>query len=98
MTTFEADKQLIQQPDYGLQQGILFSIEFKFHYLKNLKLFEAIALRKTKTVFALLKSIENGNMHFTKNWLDRNEVWSAEDNHSYLCHICANGILDLNFS
>ena len=24
------------------------------------------------------------------------EIWCAEDTHSYMCHICAKGFLDLN--
>ena len=25
-------------------------------------------------------------------------MWCAEDNHSYMCHICAKGFLDSNFN
>ena len=25
-------------------------------------------------------------------------MWCAADNHNYMCHICAKGILDLNFN
>ena len=34
----------------------------------------------------------------TDNWLGRNEVWYAEDNHSYMCHICPKWFLDQNFN
>ena len=27
----------------------------------------------------------------------RNKMWCAADNHNYLCHICAKGLLDSNF-
>ena len=35
-------------------------------------------------------------MHLTENRLGRNEILCADDNHSYMCHICAKGILDSN--
>ena len=62
--------------------------EFKLRYLKNLKLFsirvkelfEPTDLRREADgIFALFKSI------FLR--LGRNEIWCAEDNHSYMCHM-----------
>ena len=34
---------------------------------------------------------------FNENWLTRNEIWCAADNHTYMCHICTKGFLDSNF-
>ena len=44
--------------------------------------------------------IRKGNLYLTENRLERNEIWFAEDNHSYMCHIglCAKGFLDSNFN
>ena len=35
-----------------------------------------------------------GNLYLTQNRLGRIKIWCVEDNHSYMCHICTNGILD----
>ena len=35
--------------------------------------------------------IRKGNLYLTENRLERNEIWFAEDNHSYMCHICGKG-------
>ena len=49
--------------------------------------------------FKVKKSkIEKGNLYLTANWLSRNEMWCAADNHNYLCHISAKGFIDLNFN
>ena len=77
-------------------------------------LFEPIVLRKKATGFALFKSIILRNRSLSNaRWfygkkrqirkgnlyqLGRNEIWYAKDNHSYMCHICAKGILDSNFN
>ena len=37
-------------------------------------------------------------MYLTENRLSRNEMWCAADNHNFMCHICAKGILDSNFN
>ena len=42
--------------------------------------------------------IRKGNLYLTENQLQRNEIWFAQDNHSYMHHICAKGFLDLNFN
>ena len=42
--------------------------------------------------------IGKGNLYLTENWLGRNEIWYAEDNHSYICHISVKEFLDLNFN
>ena len=48
--------------------------------------------------FAVKKrKIWKENLYLTEDWLGRNEIWYAEDNHSYMCHIWAEGFLDLNF-
>ena len=39
-----------------------------------------------------------GNLFLTENRLERNEIWFAEDKHSYMCHICAKEFLDSNFN
>ena len=38
------------------------------------------------------------NLYLTENRLGRNEIWCAEDNHSYMCHICAKRFLNSNFN
>ena len=45
-------------------------------------------------------TVKNGkqNLYFTENRLSRNEIWCAEDNLSYMYHICAKGFLDLKFN
>ena len=37
-----------------------------------------------------------GNLYLTENWLSRNKMWCAVDNHNHMCHICAKGFLDSN--
>ena len=37
-------------------------------------------------------------MYLTENRLSRNEIWCAADNYNYMCQICAQGFLDLNFN
>ena len=44
------------------------------------------------------RKIWKGNLCLTENRLEKNEIWFAEDNHSYMCHICAKGLLDSNFN
>ena len=34
----------------------------------------------------------------TENWLNKNEMWCALDNYNYMCHMCASGFLDSNFT
>ena len=36
-------------------------------------------------------------MHLTENWLSRNEMWCAAENHNIVGHICEKEILDSNF-
>ena len=43
------------------------------------------------------RKIGKRNLYFTENRLSRNEMWCAADNHNYMCHICAKGLLDANF-
>ena len=43
------------------------------------------------------RKIGKGNLYLTENRLERNEIWFAGDNHSYMCHICAKGFLDSDF-
>ena len=38
-----------------------------------------------------------GNLYLTENRLSRNEMWCAEGNHNYMCHIFAKAFLDSNF-
>ena len=33
-----------------------------------------------------------------KNWLSRNQMWCAADNHNYMCHVCAKELLNSNFN
>ena len=42
--------------------------------------------------------IRKGNLYLTENQLERNEIWFTEDNHSFMCHICAKGFLNSNFN
>ena len=44
--------------------------------------------------YSKIRKIRKGNLYFTENQLGRNEMWYAEDNHSYMCHIWAKGFLD----
>ena len=44
------------------------------------------------------RKIGKGNLYLTENRLSRNKMWCAADNHNYMCHICAKGILDSNFN
>ena len=44
------------------------------------------------------RQIGKGNLYLTENRSKRNKIWFAEDNHSYVCHICAKGFLDSNFN
>ena len=37
-------------------------------------------------------------MNLTKNLLIRKEMWCVVDNHNFICHICAKGFVDCNFS
>ena len=39
--------------------------------------------------------IGEGNLYLTENRLGRNEIWCAEDNHTYMCHIYAKGLCEL---
>ena len=43
------------------------------------------------------RKIGKGNLDSTENRLGGNKMWSAEDNHSWMCHIYAKGFLDSNF-
>ena len=47
--------------------------------------------------FGLKIKIGMGNLYLTENQFDRNEMLCSADNHSYMCHICANEFLDLEF-
>ena len=42
--------------------------------------------------------LEKGNLYLTENRLSGNEMWSAADNHNYICHIYGKGFLDSNFT
>ena len=44
------------------------------------------------------RKIRKGNFYFTENRLERNEIWFAEGNYGYMCHICGKGFLDSNFN
>ena len=48
--------------------------------------------------FTVKRKIGEGNLYSTETRLGRNKMWCAEDNHSYMCHICAKGFLDSNFN
>ena len=37
-------------------------------------------------------------LYLNENRLKKNEMSCAEDNHSYMCHICAKGFLDSNIN
>ena len=42
----------------------------------------------------------NGNRYLSENWLRRNKMWCAADNHNYIyvSDICAKGLLDSSFN
>ena len=44
------------------------------------------------------RKIGKGNLYLTENWLSRNEMWCASDNHNNMCYICAKELLDSNFN
>ena len=44
------------------------------------------------------RKIRKGNLYLTENWLSRNEMWCATDNHNNMCPICAKVLLDSNFN
>ena len=44
----------------------------------------------------LIGEIGKGNLYLNENRLGGNEIWRAEDNHSYMYHICAKSFLDSN--
>ena len=44
------------------------------------------------------RKTRKGNLYLTENRLERNEIRFVEDNHSYMCHIFAKGVLDSNFN
>ena len=37
--------------------------------------------------------LEWAYLPLTENRLGRNDTWYVEDNHNYMCHICAKGVL-----
>ena len=37
-------------------------------------------------------------MYLSENRLGKNEIWCAENNHSYMSRVCAKGFLDSNFN
>ena len=47
-----------------------------------------------------VKKRKNGkeNLYLVENRVGRNEILCAENNHSYMCHICAKEFLDSNFN
>ena len=65
---------------------------FKSIFLRNQ------SLSNVRWFYAKNFKIGEGNLYLTENQLSRNEIWYAEDNHIYMCHICAKGILDSNFN
>ena len=66
-------------------------------------LFKSILLRNrylsnVRWVYNKKCKIWKGVLYLTENQLGRNKIWCAEDHHSYMCHICAKGFLDVNFN
>ena len=66
-------------------------------------LFKSIFLRNqsfssARWFYGKKRKIVKGNLYLTENWLHRNKIWHAADNHSYMCHVCAKGSLDSNFN
>ena len=44
------------------------------------------------------RKIRKENLYLTENRFTTNEMWCAVVNHSYICHICAKGFLNTNFT
>ena len=75
----------------------------KLFLIRVKELFEPIVLRKkgdgfcpsnARGFYGKRRKFRKGNLYLTENRLSRNEIWYAEDDHSYMCHICAKGVLD----
>ena len=57
------------------------------------------SLSKARWFYAKKCKIGKGNLYATKNWVCRNEIYCAEDNHSYMSNMCANSeFSDSNYS
>ena len=56
------------------------------------------SLSNTRWFYAKKCKIGKENLYLTENWLSRNEIRCAADNHNYMCHICAKGFSNLNFN
>ena len=55
------------------------------------------SLSNARWFYGKKRKIRKGNRYVTENQSKTNEIWFAEDNHSYMCHIRAKGFLDPNF-
>ena len=56
------------------------------------------SLSNARGFYGKKRKIRKGNFYLTENRLEKNEIWFAEDNHSYMCHICIKGFLDWNIN
>ena len=65
---------------------------FKSIFLRNWSLSNA------RWFYGKNAKIEKENIYSTENRFGRNEMWCAEDNDSYMCHIYAKGFLDSNLN
>ena len=52
------------------------------------------SLSNARWFYGKKHKIRKDNLYLTENWLERNEIWFAEDNHSFMCHICAKRYLN----
>ena len=73
----------------GLSTGFTL---FKNVFLRN------CFLSNGRWFYGKKRKIGKWNLHLTENLQSRNEMWCAADNHNYVCHICAKGIIDSNFN
>ena len=55
-------------------------------------------LSNARWFYAKQGKIGKGNIYSTKNRLNDNDMWCESDNHNYMCHLCAKGLLDSNLN
>ena len=84
-------KELFEPIELRKKRRWVFAL-FKSIFLRNR------SLSNTRWFYGKRCKIRKENLYLTENLLGRNEIWYAEDNHSYMCHICAKGFLDYNFN
>ena len=56
------------------------------------------SLSKARWCYGKKRKIGKRNLYLTENWLCRNKIWGVADNHNFVCHIFAKGVLDSIFN